>query len=148
MIRWMFRRPATDVVWTDADFLRFTRSTVADLRASYARYPGDQEIESLVGEMLALSPLFAEMWSTYDVEVRGPMLKRIRHPRLGLLEFECQVLHIAETGQRIIAYCAAPGSADRVRVHRAGRAARGRLVPRAASVAGGAADDEAARRRP
>lgn len=29
----------------------------------------------------------------------------------GPLEFECQVLHIAETGQRVIAYCAAPGSA-------------------------------------
>jgi hypothetical protein len=29
-----------------------------------------------------------------------------RRPR-----FECQVLHIAETGQRLIAYCAAPGSA-------------------------------------
>ena len=110
MIRWMFGRPATDTSWSDEDSLRFTRSTVADLRASYARYPGDQGIESLVGEMLALSPLFAEMWSSYDVEVRGPMLKRFRHPRLGLLEFECQVLHIAETGQRIIAYCAAPGS--------------------------------------
>jgi transcriptional regulator with XRE-family HTH domain len=110
MIRWMFRRPANDIVWSDADSVRFTRSTVADLRASYARYPGDQEIESLVGELLALSPLFAEMWSSYDVEVRGPMLKRIAHPRLGRLEFECQVLHIAETGQRIIAYCAAPGS--------------------------------------
>ena len=110
MIRWTFRRPATDVSWTDEDFLRFTRSMVADLRASYARYPGDQAIESLVGEMLALSPLFAEMWSSYDVEVRGPMLKHIRHPDLGLLEFECQVLHVAETGQRIIAYCAAPGS--------------------------------------
>jgi transcriptional regulator with XRE-family HTH domain len=110
MIRWMFRRPDTDTVWSDADSLRFTRSMVADLRASYARFPGDREIESLVGEMLALSPLFAEMWSSYDVEVRGPMLKSVRHPRLGLLEFECQVLHIAETGQRLIAYCAAPGS--------------------------------------
>jgi hypothetical protein len=29
-----------------------------------------------------------------------------RRPR-----FECQVLQIAETGQRLIAYCAAPGSA-------------------------------------
>jgi hypothetical protein len=39
------------------------------------------------------------------------MLKRISHPQAGPLEFECQVLHIAETGQRLIAYCAAPGSA-------------------------------------
>jgi hypothetical protein len=39
------------------------------------------------------------------------MLKHVQHPLAGPLEFECQVLHIAETGQRIIAYCAAPGSA-------------------------------------
>jgi hypothetical protein len=111
MIRWTFRREPTDVVWTDEHFLRFTRATVADLRASYARYPGDSAIESLVTEMLALSPPFAEMWSEHEVEVRGPMLKYVSHPQAGPLEFECQVLHIAETGQRLIAYCAAPDSA-------------------------------------
>jgi transcriptional regulator with XRE-family HTH domain len=110
MIRWTFRRSPTDVIWTDQHFLRFTRSTVADLRANYARFPGDPEIDSLVGEMLALSPRFAQMWDSYEVEVRGPMLKRVSHPQAGPLEFECQVLHIAETGQRLIAYCAAPGS--------------------------------------
>ena len=111
MIRWTFRREPTDVVWTDEHFLRFTRATVADLRASYARYPGDVAIESLVTEMLALSPPFADMWAEHEVEVRGPMLKYVSHPQAGPLEFECQVLHIAETGQRLIAYCAAPGSA-------------------------------------
>jgi transcriptional regulator with XRE-family HTH domain len=111
MIRWTFRREPTDVVWTDEHFLRFTRATVADLRASYARYPGDSAIESLVTEMLALSPPFADMWAEHEVEVRGPMLKYVSHPQAGPLEFECQVLHIAETGQRLIAYCAAPGSA-------------------------------------
>ena len=33
------------------------------------------------------------------------------HPQAGPLEFECQILHITEGGQRLIAYCAAPGSA-------------------------------------
>lgn len=111
LIRWTFRRSATDVVWTDEHFVRFTRATVADLRAGYARYPGDREIGSLVTEMLALSPEFADMWAAHEVEVRGPMLKRVDHPRVGPLEFECQVLRIAETGQRLIVYCAAPGSA-------------------------------------
>ncbi len=110
MIRWTFRRSPVDTIWNDEHFLRFTRSTVADLRANYARYPGDPEIDSLVSEMLALSPQFAQMWAAYEVEVRGPMLKRVEHPQAGPLEFECQVLHIAETGQRLIAYCAAPGS--------------------------------------
>jgi hypothetical protein len=126
MIRWTFRRSPTDVVWDDEHFLRFTKSTVADLRASYARYPGDPEIESVVGEMLALSPQFAAMWQEYEVEVRGPMLKRVSHPQAGPLEFECQVLHVAETGQRIIAYCAAPGSpTEAAFIELAAHAARG-----------------------
>jgi transcriptional regulator with XRE-family HTH domain len=111
MIRWTFGRGAQDTIWDDEHFVRFTRSIVADLRASYARYPGDAAIDQLVTEMLALSPRFADMWQEHEVEVRGPMLKRVVHPQAGLLEFECQVLHVADTGQRLIAYCAAPGSA-------------------------------------
>jgi len=81
-------------------------------------------MESLVTEMLALSPRFAEMWAEHEVEVRGPMLKYVNHPQAGPLEFECQVLHIAETGQRLIAYCAAPGSATEAAFRQmAGRAA-------------------------
>ena len=81
MIRWMFRRPATDTIWSDADSVRFTRSTVADLRASYARYPGDPEIDEPgrrdAGAVTAVRGDVVD----HDVEVRGPMLKRIGHPR-------------------------------------------------------------------
>jgi len=111
MIRWTFRREPTDVIWTDEHFVRFTRAMVADLRASYACYPGDASIDHLVTEMLALSPPFAQMWAEHEVEVRAPMVKHVSHPQAGPLEFECQLLHIADTGQRLIAYCAAPGSA-------------------------------------
>jgi transcriptional regulator with XRE-family HTH domain len=122
MIRWTFRRSPTDVMWTDEHFVRFTKATVADLRAGYARFLGDQEIESVVTEMLALSPLFAQMWAEHDVEVRGPMVKRVDYPQVGPLEFECQVLPIAETGQRLIVYCASPGSStERAFVEMAGQ---------------------------
>jgi transcriptional regulator with XRE-family HTH domain len=126
LIRWTFRRSPADTIWGDEHFLGFTKSTVADLRAGYARYPGDPGIETLVTEMLALSPRFAEMWAAHEVEVRGPMLKRVDHPQAGPLEFECQVLHIAETGQRLIAYCAAPGSAtEEAFIQLAAQAVRG-----------------------
>jgi MmyB-like transcription regulator ligand binding domain/Helix-turn-helix domain len=126
MIRWTFRRSPADSIWSDERFLGFTRSTVADLRAGYARYPGDPGIDSLVTEMLALSARFAQMWAAHEVEVRGPMLKRVHHPQAGPLEFECQVLHIAETGQRLIAYCAAPGSAtEEAFIQLAARTVRG-----------------------
>jgi len=110
MIRWIFRLPATAVPWTDPDAVRFTRSTVADLRASYARYPADPGIRELVTELLGSSPRFAEIWAEHDVEIRRPLVKRVDHPLAGPLEFECQVLHIPDTGQRLITYCAAPGS--------------------------------------
>ena len=112
MIRWMFRRPAEDSYWDDTDAVAFTRSAVADLRAAYARYPGDRSIENLVTELLALSPRFADMWAEREVAMRHPMVKHVDHPLAGPIEFECQVLHIAGTDQRLIAYIAAPGSAS------------------------------------
>ena len=51
------------------------------------------------------------MWAEHDVEVRRRVVKRFVHPQVGPLEFECQVLHVPDAGQRLIVYCAAPGSA-------------------------------------
>ncbi|MEV4538910.1 helix-turn-helix transcriptional regulator [Asanoa sp. NPDC049518] len=109
MIRWMFRRPPDDMHWRDEDALAFTAASVADLRAAYARYPGDPGIEQLVTELL-LSPLFARLWASHDVAVRRGVRKRVDHPDVGPLEFECQVLHISDSDQRMIVYCAEPGS--------------------------------------
>ena len=111
MIRWMFRLPAAPEPWSDPDAARFARSTVADLRAAYARYPADPGIAALVTELLGVSPAFAEMWAAHEVESRRPLIKRVDHPLTGPLEFECEVLRIPDTGQRLIVYCAAPGSA-------------------------------------
>ena len=110
IIRWMFRRAETDPHWTEPDTISFARASVADLRAAYARYPGDAGIDGLVTELLGVAPRFAEMWAAHDVQVRRTMVKRIDHPLAGPLEFECQVLHIQDTDQRLIAYLAAPGS--------------------------------------
>jgi transcriptional regulator with XRE-family HTH domain len=110
MIRWMFGLPPDDGHWSDADAVAFARSTVADLRVAYARYPGNRDVEALVTELLALSPRFADMWQACDVAERHPMVKRVNHPLAGPLEFECQVLRIADTDQRLIVYVAAPGS--------------------------------------
>jgi transcriptional regulator with XRE-family HTH domain len=110
MIRWMFRLPVTVTAWTDQEAVRFTRSMIADLRASYARYPNDPGIQGLITELLGTSPQFAQMWREHDVATRKPIVKRVDHPLTGPLEFECRVLHIPESGQRLIVYCAAPGS--------------------------------------
>jgi hypothetical protein len=58
------------------------------------------------------------MWAAHEVETRRPLIKRVSHPAAGPLEFECQVLQIPGTGQRLIVYCAAPGSATQAAFHR------------------------------
>lgn len=120
MIRWMFRRPAEDGYWDDEHAVAFTRSIVADLRAAYAKYPGDRSIDALVTELRALSPKFAEMWAENEVAARHPTVKRVDHPLTGPIEFECQVMHIQDTDQRLITYVAAPGSAAREAFRRLG----------------------------
>jgi transcriptional regulator with XRE-family HTH domain len=121
-IRWTFASSGlaglAGLPWPDPDAERFARATVADLRAAYVRYPADQSIASLVTEMLGTSPAFAEMWAAHEVESRHPLMKRFVHPEVGPLEFECQVLHIGDTGQRLIVYCAPPGSATQAAFRR------------------------------
>jgi MmyB-like transcription regulator ligand binding domain len=102
----------------DPEAARFARSTVAELRAAYARYPADPGIGALVTELLGVSPEFAQMWAAHEVESRRPLIKRVDHPLTGPLEFECQILHVADTGQRLIVYCAAPGSATQAAFRR------------------------------
>ncbi|RNL86646.1 XRE family transcriptional regulator [Halostreptopolyspora alba] len=121
VIRWMFRQPEDDGSWADPDMLRFARTSVADLRAAYARYPADPGIAELVTELLGTSPRFAEMWAEHDVEVRRGVRKRVEHPRIGPLEFECQVLHIQDSDQRLIVYCADPGSPTQAAFRRLAR---------------------------
>jgi transcriptional regulator with XRE-family HTH domain len=118
-IRWTFASAGLpELPWPDADAERFARSTVADLRAAYARYPADQSIASLVTDLLGTSSAFAQMWAAHEVESRHPLMKRFVHPDVGPVEFECQVLHIGDTGQRLIVYCAAPGSATQAAFRR------------------------------
>ena len=133
MIRWMFRQPANDQHWNDPDTVRFARSSIADLRAAYGRYPGDRSIEELVTELLGTSPRFAEMWADHDVEVRRRIVKRVAHPEIGPLEFECQVLHVPDTDQRLIVYVAEPGSPTQEAFRRLG----GRVGNQSVGVLGG-----------
>ncbi|SCL20532.1 Helix-turn-helix domain-containing protein [Micromonospora rhizosphaerae] len=118
MIRWMFRQPVPEAHWNDPETLRFVRTSIADLRAAYGRWPEDPAIAALVTELLGVSPRFAELWAEHDVAERRPVVKRVAHPELGPLEFECRVLHVPETDQRLIVYVPEPGSATQAAFHR------------------------------
>ncbi len=124
MIRWMFRTAGRSNHWDEDSSVRFARAMVADLRAAYGRYPGDRGIQELVTELLGVSPRFAEMWASHEVEVRRGVRKRVVHPVAGPLDFECQVLHISDSDQRLIVYCAEPGSPTEAAFRRLARELR------------------------
>ena len=70
MIRWMFRLPPAEAPWSDEDSVRFARSTVADLRARLRALPAGPGPAGTGHRMLALSPVFAQMWAAHEVESR------------------------------------------------------------------------------
>jgi transcriptional regulator with XRE-family HTH domain len=95
----------------DPDASAFADECVAELRGAAARYPEDPGIHQLISRLRAASPEFVRRWEQLRVCVRpGSTTKRVRHPVVGELTLECEVLDIAGHGQRMIVYTAAPGS--------------------------------------
>jgi hypothetical protein len=96
----------------------FEASAVADLRAATARYPDDGNLRRLVADLRAASPRFADLWDARAVGTHEMDHKTIRHPEVGPLTLDCDVLTAVGSDLRIVAYTAAPGSdaADKLRL--------------------------------
>ncbi|GAA1442700.1 helix-turn-helix transcriptional regulator [Nocardiopsis tropica] len=88
----------------------FARAAAGHLRAAAARYPDDPEVAALVGDLLSGSAEFARLWADHDVRTGPGLRKTLRHPLLGALTLNCDVLDIADRDQRVVIYTADPGS--------------------------------------
>ncbi|WP_433680098.1 helix-turn-helix domain-containing protein [Nocardia sp. CA-119907] len=87
---------------------RVIREGVADLRAAWAAHPDDPELADLVAEFTARSGEFAQAWARHDVKVHGRGQKPLRHPRVGPLVVNYEVLMpLQDPDQRIVIYRAA-----------------------------------------
>ena len=88
------------------------RQFVAALRLAVARDPAEPRAAELVAALLATGEEFRRLWAEHEVKERESIRKRIVHPRVGVLELDCQTL-VAETeAQRLLVYTATPGSED------------------------------------
>jgi hypothetical protein len=63
-----------------------------------------------VAELRSGSEEFAQLWAAHEVAVRRSDVKRLRHPVVGDLELDCEVLLSNEHDQRLILFTARPGS--------------------------------------
>jgi transcriptional regulator with XRE-family HTH domain len=89
----------------------FADECVAELRAAAAQYPEYRGIHELIARLRSASSEFVRRWEQLRVCVRpGSTTKHVRHPMVGDLTLQCEVLDIAGHGQRLIIYTTTPGS--------------------------------------
>jgi len=108
--RFAFLDPGARDFYPDWD--KVTRDCVAVLHAAAGRNPYDKPLTDMVGELSTRSADFRTLWATHDVRIHRTGLKRLRHPDVGVLELDYDVMELVqEPGRVFIAYSAAPGTA-------------------------------------
>lgn len=100
------------IVASPEESKQMTALHVAHLQAAAARYPDDSGLARLVAALRARSPQFEQLWQLRRPAEHRSMRKRIRHPQLGILEFDCDVLHVPDADQLLVVYSATPGTRD------------------------------------
>jgi len=93
-----------------SDAEAFKRAAAADLRATAARYPGDPRVAGLIADLRAGSEEFGRLWDSHDVSSVPTLVKTFKHPVVGPVTVNCDVLDISDLDQRVVIYTAAPGS--------------------------------------
>jgi transcriptional regulator with XRE-family HTH domain len=88
------------------------RAIVADLRRASARYPDDPRLTGLIRRTLDGNPRFSRLWHEGAVGGHAEDRKIIRHPGIGEITVDCDVLNDSDTDLKIVIYTAAPGSED------------------------------------
>jgi transcriptional regulator with XRE-family HTH domain len=99
-------------VRTPEEVGRLEEEAVGDLHEVLGRYPDDERLRSLIEDLIETSPRFAELWRERPVGIRAASRKTIRHPEVGLITVDCDVLTVRDSDVRILVYTAPPGSAD------------------------------------
>ncbi len=106
--RW-FTDPGARAGYPVQDHAKESLALVADLRAAAARRD-DAQARGLVNRLLRASPEFEALWNLHSVEVMRRRRKRIRHPEVGLLELDCQMLLDEERTQLLALFSPAAGT--------------------------------------
>ena len=97
---------------TPEDLDASDRAVVADLRRASARYPRDQRLAALIRRTLDGNERFAALWHDGAVGGHAEDRKTIRHPQIGDITVDCDVLSDSDTDLKIVIYTAVPGSED------------------------------------
>ncbi|MEV5982522.1 helix-turn-helix transcriptional regulator [Streptomyces sp. NPDC052114] len=74
------------------DRAQVVREGIAHLRAAWAAHPEDRVLSGLIAECAAADAEFARLWAEQDVKVNGRGRKTMRHPDVGVVTVDFEVL--------------------------------------------------------
>ncbi|MFF7154773.1 helix-turn-helix domain-containing protein [Streptomyces sp. NPDC008139] len=87
---------------------RVVREGIAHLRAAWAAYPEDRALTDLIAEFTAHDDDFARLWAERDIKVNGRGRKVVRHPDVGTISVDFEVLMpLQNPDHRVVIYRAA-----------------------------------------
>ncbi|MCL2734548.1 MAG: helix-turn-helix transcriptional regulator, partial [Actinomycetia bacterium] len=93
-----------------SDAAEFRQHVVMQLRSTLARYPSDPAVTGLVDELRGGSPEFVRLWERHDVQAAPMLSKTFRHPAVGEVTVDCDVLALTDRDQHMVLYSAPQGS--------------------------------------
>ena len=109
--RYLFLDPRAKAFY--ADWAKVANETVAVLRGEAGRNPYDRALSDLVGLLSTRSDEFRVRWASHDVRFHRSGAKQLRHPLVGDLTLEYELLEVpADPGLTLVTYSASPGSAS------------------------------------
>ncbi|MCF3125116.1 helix-turn-helix domain-containing protein [Streptomyces arenae] len=82
--------PGMREVYVDRE--QVVREGIAHLRAAWAAHPEDRALTDLIAEFTARDEEFARLWSERDIRVNGRGRKVLRHPGVGTVTVDFEVL--------------------------------------------------------
>jgi transcriptional regulator with XRE-family HTH domain len=94
--RFTFLDPAAQDFYVDWE--RTAKDLVAHLRSEAGRNPYDRGLSDLVGELSTRSQEFRTWWAAHNVRYHQTGTKRLRHPVVGELELDYEVMDVSAMG--------------------------------------------------
>lgn len=107
--RW-FTEPAGRDLYPPEDHEFYSRMYVSGLRGVLTLRGPDSQAAGLAEQLTTDSEEFRTLWKEHEVGIRPKEIKRFRHPAVGDLEVNCQILHDPEQSHALLVYTAVPGS--------------------------------------
>jgi transcriptional regulator with XRE-family HTH domain len=100
LVRWMFTAARAREVYLEWE--HEARAMLGRFRLAAARHPGDPEFTALIGQLQRESDEVREWWPRHDVAGSGNGTKKLRHPRLGPVEYAHVVLQLSGNPQQTL----------------------------------------------